>query len=587
MKNSLLALALSGFLALPGFAGSTTETLDAIVERLYATHPTEALAALDDAAIHRFITNDEREILATRHLHFRVSAPAMVSVMRHADQAIVPFWLEEAGFEKTDLEVTNTENWRYEVWQKQVEPGLVGLGINGFDRHRPHYFVSVGPVDSNGRVELTDLHPAEFSIGTMHEGAFTYHDWDSLLLKAVPKEIRGHTLLRTIRGRAREAHLVGGFRETPHPAGPQPDLVLLTWSEDPKTTQTIQWRTNTSVARGAVRVRPAADAGPWREVDAALEPIQDRMLANDPHCHRFTTVLRGLDPATTYEYQVGNPDSSTWSAPARFSTAPDADAPFSFIGFGDTHKKESWGRMLETTLARHPETAFYMIAGDLVDTGQYRSDWDEFFHLSRNVFNQRPLLPAIGNHDEIDGLGAGVYRSMFALPENGPDETPKENAYSIRYGNLLVLVLHSGDPVVAQAAWIEEQLANTDALWKIAVFHFPPYNYAEPYPEIRALWGYLFEKYQVDFTLAGHIHYYMRSHPMRADRPRATPAEGTIHLLSIAIENSKRDLPPADYAAVQITGVPLYHTFEIDGPKLVFRALDADGNEHDRVEIEK
>lgn len=570
-------------------AGQTTgPVLDEIVARLYATLPQEALFALDEAAVWALITPEERAVLATGHVRFAVDAPAVVSVMRETRQPVAPWWLAESGFQRTELVVTNTEDWTYEVWQKRVEAGPVGLGINGFTRHGPHYFVAVGPADPGGRVAVSDLEPGQFGEGRMHPGAFVYHDWDSLLLKQVPEALRGHTLLRTIRGRSREAHFAGGFRRTAHPSGPAPDQVLLTWSADPATTQTVQWRTDTSVARGAARYRRAANpAEGWRVVDASMTRIEDRMLANDPVCHRFTAILHGLMPGTTYAYQVGDPAADRWSEEAEFTTAPAEPGPFTFIGFGDTHRKASWGRMLEGTLARHPETAFYMIAGDLVDTGQFRSDWDDFFHLSRNVFNRRPLLPAIGNHDEVEGLGSGMYRSLFALPANGPAALTPGHAYSVRYGNALVLVLHSGDPAMAQAAWIEEQLSTTDALWKIAVFHFPPYNYEEPYPEIRALWGYLFEKHGVDFTLAGHIHYYMRSHPMRADRPRDAAEGGVIHVVSIAIENPARDLPPEDYAAARLTGVPLYHTFEVDGRRLVFRALDADGAEHDRVELEK
>ena len=62
--------------------------------------------------------------------------------------------------------------------------------------------------------------------------------------------------------------------------------------------------------------------------------------------------------------------------------------PFTFVSFGDTHKKKGWGEMLEKTLARHPQTAFYTIAGDLVDTGQYRDDWDQFFASKNRLTSQ-------------------------------------------------------------------------------------------------------------------------------------------------------------------------------------------------------
>ena len=40
-------------------------------------------------------------------------------------------------------------------------------------------------------------------------------------------------------------------------------------------------------------------------------------------------------------------------------------------------------------------------------------------------------------------------------------------------------------PVEEQSAWLEQQLATTNATWKFAVFHFPPYNAHYDYGEIR------------------------------------------------------------------------------------------------------
>jgi hypothetical protein len=73
-----------------------------------------------------------------------VNVPAVVSLMRHQDQKSPPFWLEKSGFLKSKMLVKN-EEYTYEVWQKEVEKGKVQLGINGFDKHRPVYFISVAP----------------------------------------------------------------------------------------------------------------------------------------------------------------------------------------------------------------------------------------------------------------------------------------------------------------------------------------------------------------------------------------------------------------------------------------------------------
>ena len=170
------------------------------------------------------------------------------------------------------------ENYRYEVWQKAFGPGRVELGINGFDNHRPHYFVAVAETPEPPKLKLTGFFPEKQTVSVLREGSFTYHDWNELVLTEVPAALRGQSLLTTIRGRAREAHLVEAFRQTPFASSAKPDLITLTWSDDPRTTQTVQWRTrSTAVADGMVRYREEAAAHIAGEVKAARTTIEDRL----------------------------------------------------------------------------------------------------------------------------------------------------------------------------------------------------------------------------------------------------------------------------------------------------------------------
>ncbi|MCA9427773.1 MAG: metallophosphoesterase family protein, partial [Candidatus Omnitrophica bacterium] len=325
----------------------------------------------------------------------------------------------------------------------------------------------------------------------------------------------------------------------------------------------------------------------YREVEADTKLIENRLLENDPLCHHYTAVMRDLEPDTTYVYRVGHPDKPIWSEESEFTTAPDKPKPFTFVTFGDTHNRDIWGEMVKVIEDRHPDISFFTIAGDLVDTGQYRDDWDRFFHCAGHLGTRIPLVPTIGNHEVIDGMGVEMYVDQFALPENGPKTVQCERAFSIEYSNLKFVSLDSTLPVLDQADWLEEQVEDSDADWKFTMFHFPPYNYEDPYPEIRNLWGYIFDKHHVDISLEGHTHYYMRSHPMFRDRPRDKPEQGTIHVISIPIENRPREIPPNNYAAVQFSGIPVYQYFEIDGKNLSYKVYDIDGNVLDEFDIVK
>ena len=223
---------------------SVKSVIDRVVTEMYETMTPEELASLTNQDVMEFLSDNDLNVLSTKYWTFDINVSSFVYVMRDKNQKVVPFWFEPSGFQKTDMIVKN-ENYTYEVWKKRFEQGKVELGINGFDQNRPHYFVSVSQAEKNEELILSNFYPKNQYLTEMKVGAFTYHDWDELVLEKIPNELLGGKLLTTIRGRAREAHLVGAFRATMFPSSIKPDQIMLTWSKDPTTTQSIQWRTNT------------------------------------------------------------------------------------------------------------------------------------------------------------------------------------------------------------------------------------------------------------------------------------------------------------------------------------------------------
>jgi hypothetical protein len=565
--------------------GATVKTvIDGVVTRLYEKLKPGELDTISESYIRNFLTQDEKNILATKFWTFDANVPVKVSLMRDTAQKAAPFWLAESGFKKTGMFVKNEEQ-TYEVWQKDFEAGAVGLGINGFDKHRPVYFISVAPVNLKDQLKITNVYPASYNLSVTKVGAFVYHDWDSLVLTEVPESLVGQVLFTTVRGRAREAHLTGAFRKTLTQSGESPDQIMLTWSDDPKSTMDVQWRTKNSVKTGLVKYWKTGSKD-TSTTSATPFTMEDRLLQNDRFIKRFTAHLVNLEPGTVYDYKVGS-DDGKWSGAANFKTESSGKDGFSFIWFGDTHHSKIWGDMAQKAFARHPDAAFYQIAGDLVSTGLHRDEWDELLNFSGNVFNYRPLMPVPGNHDSQDGLGAWMYQEMFSLPKNGPDSLPKEVTYAYNYQDALFLMIDCTQPVDAQTAWIEKQLKNSKSKWKFVMFHFPPYNFVEPYDDIMKAWCSLFDKYHVDMVMNGHMHYYLRTKPMFNDKAVATPAQGTIYTMSISIPGKQEDWPKEDYAVVRYPDGPLYQHISIKGNKLSYKCLDPEGNVKDELVIVK
>ena len=115
---------------------SVSAVMDGVISRLYQQVPPTEYDDIDQEFMLNFLTEGEKQILATQYQHFTVNAPVVVSLMRDRNQKVIPFWLTASGFERTG-DIVKSESYDYEVWQKEFDAGKVELGINGFDKHRP------------------------------------------------------------------------------------------------------------------------------------------------------------------------------------------------------------------------------------------------------------------------------------------------------------------------------------------------------------------------------------------------------------------------------------------------------------------
>ena len=287
----------------------------------------------------------------------------------------------------------------------------------------------------------------------------------------------------------------------------------------------------------------------------------------------------------------GDGSGEVWSEPSTFTTAPAGTEPFKFVYMGDAQNGlDSWGNLVRNAYAKEPDAAFYIMAGDLVNRGNERDDWDSFFHNAAGVYDCRQLVPAIGNHEDQGELGPLMYLALFDLPDDGPAGIEPERAYAFEYSNALFVILDSNLPAASQTEWLEEQLANTKATWKFVVYHHPAYSSGprRDNPEVRALWGALFDKYHVDLALQGHDHAYLRTWPMRDQKRVDSLSEGTIYIVSVS-GTKYYEQGEFDYTEFGMTNVSTYQVLDIqiEGKQLTYKAYDAEGDVRDEFVIEK
>jgi hypothetical protein len=596
--TTLPAVLLGFFPLLPAVAHtdghpSIHDTVAGIIVRLEQELTADQLIELTVPDVETFLTPRDREILGTEHLRFHVNTPVVVTILRDSSLGDEPFWLAGRGFKSTGLKF-KLAGRDFDTWEKEFSAGEIGLGIHNLTGRGTHYLVLLKPQSAGRTVTVTDLYPAHLRTTRFEAGVEPYVD-QAEKLPLVPAELEGQLLVQTESDSEEDGRLVNLFNKTQYPATDHVDQVVLTWSNDPRTSQSIQWRTSTNITKGIVRYQ-LKSAGIALEVKSArtkratTEPLATPTLVNDPLVNRHTATLRGLKPGTTYVYAVGDGSPTGWTAPAEFTTAPAGVAPFAFVYMGDAQNGlDRWGVLLHNAYRARPDASFYLMAGDLVNRGAERWDWDSFFENSKGVFDRRTLVPVLGNH-EYQGAQPRLYLAQFALPRNGPKTIPPERAYAFEYSNAQFIILDSNLDAHKQTAWLEKQLATTKALWKFVSYHHPAYSSGgnRDNTDVRNLWTPIFDKYHVDLALQGHDHAYLRTYPMRGQQRVATAKDGTIY--TIAVSGTKHyEQPPHDYTEVGFTKVSTYQVLDIQiaGNRLVYRAHDVDGKVRDEFVIEK
>jgi len=615
--RGFIATALLAVAAFPAFAapaaGSAAEarsvavasphrelqaTVESVRARMAAELAPDERVDITPEAAAAFLEPAEREAFATGFVRFRVDRPARLYVAFEGEQGETPFWLPELGFSRrADLDFIVDAEDAYDVWEKRVPAGEVRLGVPSLSGELKPYLVFAGPAVGARAVTLTPLVPGTDVI-TAEPGARPFVDDDDYL-NTLPEALVGLPVLRTYESWELVARLVGYFRRSPYPSSAAPDELMLTWQGDPRTSATIQWRTDASVLNSILWIAPKKEffsqgAAAGRRIDASFTELESIRIVNDPVIRLHRVRLDDLEPGTDYLYAASADGGENWTKIREFRTAAEPGAePYSFVYLGDPQNGlDQWGELLRQADFRFPDARFYMIAGDLVDKGAERDNWDEFFHEGSPVFDESAVLPAIGNHDSHGGHPT-LYLQQFALPDNGTERLDPGRTYHVRYQDLLVVVMDSNYQLIEpelQADWLDRVLGESDARWKVVIYHHPFYASRadrDNYP-LRETWGPIFDRHNVDIAFQGHDHAYMRTVPMRDHRPAAAGEHGTVYLVAVSGTKMYEQALP-DFAAFGTTNTRTFQYIEVDPETgtLDYRAIDTRGEVIDSFRLEK
>jgi acid phosphatase type 7 len=387
----------------------------------------------------------------------------------------------------------------------------------------------------------------------------------------------------------------------------------------------------------------------------------------------YAATITPLDLGRPYRYRVRMGTQTVLEG--YFTTRKPRGTPIRFVAFGDNSYGDP-GQRAVAWYAYQARPDFVMNTGDNVYEHGLDSEYIRYFFPIYNVdvgspkagaplLRSVPFYTVLANHDiegkdkdnhpiadlEKSADALGYYTAMH-LPRNGPvsppqptpmigptdafraaagDRYPRMQTYSFDYGDAHFLCLDSNvyvDPTSpGWSEFIERDLTQTAALWKIVVYHHPAFNvgtkhFAEQHMRVLSP---LFERMGVSLVFSGHEHVYQRTRPFtfapsgpgeaaamgssqrlvpgtftidtQFDGHSVTTPRGIIYITTGAggkelydpgFTNSPKDwLHEEDsqvaYNASMFTELHSFTIIEIDGHTLVLRQVDENGREVDRM----
>lgn len=284
------------------------------------------------------------------------------------------------------------------------------------------------------------------------------------------------------------------------------------------------WQTSTVISESKLIV--AKGKGANADWDNAVEVNGSFVDFEGYRCHK--AHIENLE-AGDYSYKVGA--TGAFSDIGTFTVDLTGDDKVRFVYVTDSQETsvegfEYWNKTL-TTATQLANPDFIAFAGDLVDNSHAgwgddmskieMQEWSYAFDVPKDVIMNYPFMSASGNHER-----AG-YTFVNHSDINYAKASSTGGYYSFVYENMHFIVLDSNEAsneslFAEQLKWLEEELKNSTATWKVILLHIGAYSTGDHSNDsdalhIRSVLPPLCAKYEVDLVMQGHDHVYTRTLP--------------------------------------------------------------------------
>lgn len=273
----------------------------------------------------------------------------------------------------------------------------------------------------------------------------------------------------------------------------------------------VNWLTE---EKGTYKLQVSKTAGSVRRntyTDISMEEISEE----DNKWHCYTADMDGIEPGTKYYYRIASQDGQNVTDIYEYTTAPKGES-FSFLFAGDPQlgsdelasDGQGWERTLSVGKSIDKDAAFFITAGDQIDSSNKKDALEEYFTLrSPDILKSLPLYVNKGNHEYDSSMYDGQFNS-----------DSEDGDFCRTYRNTLFIGLDSNsDDFEAHRKFISDAVEKNPARWIIVTMHHPMYGgrvRSKSIEERREAYSAIFSELGVDLVLSGHDHLYSRSYVM-------------------------------------------------------------------------
>jgi len=214
---------------------------------------------------------------------------------------------------------------------------------------------------------------------------------------------------------------------------------------------------------------------------------------------------------------------------------------------------------------------FAIMLGDNMYGSERPQDYSKKFELPFKALLDAKIqfYASLGNHDDPNQR----FYTPFGMN--------KQRFYSFQKKDTKFFVLDSNYMDKDQQRWLEQELSQSNAKWKIAYFHHPIYSSGGRHGsevDLRSVVEPLFIKYALNVVFSGHEHFYERLKPQKG-----------IHYFTAGGSAKLRegDIVTGALTAKGFDTEQSFMIVEIDGDVMRFQTLSRHGKRVDSGEIRR